>query len=345
MKTSIEFPSQLTYQKAKNLIQSWEVVAFPTETIYGLGANALDPEAVKKIFEIKGRPSSNPLIVHIGEKSQIPELWIVENKFQQQIIDKLFPGPITLLLKKKACIPEIVTQNPFVGIRMPSNQVANEFLKAVEYPIAAPSANISWKPSPTSAPMVLDNVDGKIELIIDGGVSDFGIESTVVKVDEENWKGKVWILRPGFITKEDLELFFEGQDVEVEYTSKDKNMSPGTRFKHYTIDADIHIIEHLDEIPKNLNQPTAIIATTERFDREGSLFGKDSYFDKYGLELERWTEQNLASCAHNLFDLYHYCEKEGMKKVYIQKLPESGLGFAIMNRVKRSAEQDAPLKE
>ena len=343
MQTVIQQANSSTYQQAKNLIQNWEVVAFPTETIYGLGADALNPQAVKKIFEIKWRPSSNPLIVHIGEKAQISELWIVENHFQQQIIDKLFPWPLTLLLKKKDVIPEIVTPNPFVGIRMPSNQVAQEFLKAVERPIAAPSANISWKPSPTSAAMVLDNVDGKIELIIDGGASDFGIESTVIKVDEENWKWKIWILRPWFITKEDLELFFKGQEVEVEYTSKDKNMSPGTRFKHYTIDAEIYMIEHLDEIPKNLDEPTAIIATIERFSREGSFFGQNDYFDQHGLELERGTEQNLASCAHTLFDLYHYCEKQGMKRVYIQKLPETGLGFAIMNRVKRSAELNAPL--
>ena len=140
---------------------------------------------MQKIFTVKGRPSSNPLIVHIGEKSQIADLAIVENSFQQ-IIDKLFPGPVTLLLKKKPGIPEVVTQNPFVGIRMPSNQIANDFLKAVALPIAAPSANISGKPSPTSAPMVMDNVGGKIPLIIDGGDSNYGIESTVIKVDEEN---------------------------------------------------------------------------------------------------------------------------------------------------------------
>ncbi len=337
METKVVKGNPSSYQIAKKLIQSGELVAFPTETIYGLGADALNPEAVKKIFEVKGRPSSNPLIVHIGEKSQISELWIVENDFQQQIIDKLFPGPITLLLRKKANIPEIVTSNAFVGIRMPSNQITREFLKAVERPIAAPSANISWKPSPTSAPMVLDNLEGKIELIIDGGASDFGIESTVVKVDEENGKGKIWILRPWFITKEDLEILFQGQNVEVEYTSKDQNMSPGTRFKHYTIDAEIQIIEHLDQVPKNLNEATAIIATVERFNREQEvLVDRNSDF----LKCFEWgTEENLASCAHTLFDLYHSCEKEGIKKVYIQKLPESGLGFAIMNRVKRSAER------
>ena len=130
-------------------------------------------------------------------------------------------------------------------------------------------------------------------------------------------------MRPGFITKEDLELLFQGEDVEVEYTSKEKNLSPGTRFKHYNIDAEISIIEHLADIPLPIREKTAIIATGERFNREGSLFGRDPYFDQQGLELEWGTETNLSSCAHGLFDLYHYCEKQGIKKVYIQKLEES----------------------
>ena len=336
MQTLISKPSPELYQQAKNLIQSWELVAFPTETIYGLGANALDSDAVQKIFTVKGRPSSNPLIVHIGEKSQIADLAIVENSFQQQIIDKLFPGPVTLLLKKKPGIPEVVTQNPFVGIRMPSNQIANDFLKAVALPIAAPSANISGKPSPTSAPMVMDNVGGKIPLIIDGGDSNYGIESTVIKVDEENNQWKIWILRPGFITKEDLESFFEGQPVSVEYTSKDKNLSPGTRFRHYSIPGKITIIDHKTELPTSFDVPTAVIATTERFERENfhSLDPHTPFLTK----LQRGSESNLASCAHTLFQFYHDCEKAGIQTVFIQRLTENGLGFAIMNRVKRSAE-------
>ena len=324
-----------TAKKAKDIIQRWDIVAFPTETIYWLGADALNTTAVKKIFEAKGRPSSNPLIVHIWKKEQINGLWIIENKYQQQIVDKLFPWPITLLLKKEDCIPEVVTQNPYVWIRMPSNTIANEFLIAVEAPIAAPSANISWKPSPTSAPMVADNVWDKIDLIIDWWNSDYGIESTVVKVDEENWKWKIWILRPWFITKEDLEEFFKWQDVEVEYTSKDKNMSPWTRFKHYSIPWEIIIIENIREIKDSTEEKIAIIATKEWIDKENI----NTIKNENKLILERWTENNLASCAHNLFELYHKCETLGIKKVYIQRLPENWLWFAIMNRVKRSAEK------
>lgn len=333
MQTTLQKPSNHSYQLAKKIIFGGGVVAFPTETIYGLGANAFDPEAVKKIFEYKGRPSSNPLIVHIGNKKQINQLGFIDNQLQQQIIDQLFPWPLTILLRKKDTIPEIVTANPFVGIRMPSNQVAHDFLETVGVPIAAPSANISGKPSPTSANMVLDNMEGKIPLILDGWSSDFGIESTVIKVDEEDGKGKIWILRPGFITKEDLELFFQGQDVYIEYTTKEQNMSPWTRFKHYSIDAEIHLITTPDELPSHFSDATALIATQEWL----------SYYSIPTSQLltviPRWTETNLASCAHHLFEIYHSCEKKAIRHVYIQKLPEDGLGFAIMNRVKRSAEK------
>ena len=331
MKAEILQRNNQCWEKARELVKKWDIVAFPTETIYGLWADALNDVAVRKIFEAKWRPSSNPLIVHIWEKEQIQWLGIVENKYQQMIIDKLFPGPITLLLKKEPCIPEVVTQNPYVWIRMPSNTIANEFLKAVEAPIAAPSANISWKPSPTSAEMVFDNVGDRIKLIIDWGDSDYGIESTVVKVDEEDWKWKIWILRPWFITKEDLEDFFKWENVEVEYTSKEKNMSPWTRFKHYSIPWEIIIIDHKSEIFDRWVD-FAVIATKERFERED--------VDKNSWRYIVWgTEKNLASCAHNLFQLYHECELAWIKTVYIQRLPENGLGFAIMNRVKRSAEK------
>jgi hypothetical protein len=183
--------------------------------------------------------------------------------------------------------------------------------------------------------MVADNVWEKIELIIDGWNSDYGIESTVVKVDEENGKWKIGILRPGFITKEDLEEFFKWQDVEVEYTSKDKNMSPWTRFKHYSIPWEIIIINNYDEIINQPSEQIAIIATKEWLSKQ---INKSELTEKT-LILERGTEENLASCAHNLFELYHKCETLWIKKVFIQRLPENWLWFAIMNRVKRSAEK------
>ncbi|MDR0282381.1 MAG: threonylcarbamoyl-AMP synthase [Candidatus Peribacteria bacterium] len=159
---NIYSPNQTTYQQAKKLLENNELVVFPTETIYGLGANALSDEAAKKIFQLKGRPNDNPLIVHLGDKKQIPDYAEIENEIQQTIIDKLMPGPITLLLKKKKqatrLISSIVCPVKYVGIRFPSNQIAQEFLQTVKLPIAAPSANLSGKPSPTNAKMVYDNL-------------------------------------------------------------------------------------------------------------------------------------------------------------------------------------------
>ncbi len=344
MQTQILKPDINTFQQAKNLIDAGELVAFPTETIYGLGANALDTEAVQKIFLAKGRPSDNPLIVHIGNPDQIAELAEISHPLEQQIIEKFFPGPLTLLLKKKEVIPEIVSNNPYVGIRMPAHQVALAFLNTVQVPIAAPSANISGKPSPTSAEMVADHMAGKIWLIIDGGNSDYGIESTVLKVDPDLVSGQVIIniLRPGFISKEDLETAFPDSNIIVQYSQKEQNLSPGMRFKHYRIDAEIQIIQQAEEIALEAGIPTAIIASKEWIEQQeirARFAQKNTQISPKLLILERGTENNLASCAHNLFALYHHCQQQGIKKLYIQQLPEQGLGFAIMNRVKRSAEK------
>jgi L-threonylcarbamoyladenylate synthase len=255
-------PNSTTYQQAKFLLEQDELVAFPTETIYGLGANALSDIAAKKIFDVKGRPNDNPLIVHLGSKEQISDYAEIENEIQQTIIHKLMPGPITLLLKKKNLISPLVCPVEYVGIRLPSNHIAQAFLQAVHLPIAAPSANISGKPSPTNAQMVYDNVGKQIPMIIDGGESEAGIESTVIRVIEEKdsqpcrtspippskgGKYKILILRPGFVTKEDLEDCFDGQ-VEVEYSQHHPELSPGMRYKHYSIGGQVKIIASVQEI-------------------------------------------------------------------------------------------------
>lgn len=177
-------PSYQTYLDAKQLLLQGELVAFPTETVYGLGANALDTSAVRKIFETKGRPQKNPIIVHLGSIAQISEYAEITSPLEEKIITTLMPGPITILLKKKERIPLLVTAgSDFVGIRIPSNKVALDLLQTAEIPVAAPSANVSTKPSPTSAQMVFDNFHEAVPMIIDGGDCEVGIESTVVKVE------------------------------------------------------------------------------------------------------------------------------------------------------------------
>ena len=225
---------------AEHLV-SGEVVAFPTETVYGLGANAYDAKAVEKIFAAKGRPSDNPLICHIGDKALIKDIVSEITPLAQKLIDAFMPGPITVIMKKSDKIPSEVTAGlDTVGVRMPSDPVANEFLKACNVPVAAPSANLSGTPSPTNARAVMEDMDGYVFAVIDGGDSVFGLESTVVDATGE----KPVILRPGAVTKADIEdcandaAAFAGT-LEAGQTPK----APGMKYRHYAPFANVEIMD------------------------------------------------------------------------------------------------------
>ena len=226
-------------------LASGEVVAFPTETVYGLGANAFDAEAVGRIFAAKGRPSDNPLICHVGDKALIKDIVSEITPLAQKLIDAFMPGPITVIMKKADAIPSAVTAGlGTVGVRMPSDPVANEFLKACKVPVAAPSANLSGTPSPTNARSVMEDMEGYIYAVIDGGDSVFGIESTVVDATGE----KPVILRPGAVTKADIEACANGDaayagTLEAEQTPK----APGMKYRHYAPFANVEIMD----MPKN----------------------------------------------------------------------------------------------
>ena len=222
-------------------LASGEVVAFPTETVYGLGANAFDAEAVGRIFAAKGRPSDNPLICHVGDKSLIKDIVSEISPLAQKLIDAFMPGPITVIMKKADAIPSDVTAGlGTVGVRMPSDPVANEFLKACNVPVAAPSANLSGTPSPTNARSVMEDMDGYIYAVIDGGDSVFGIESTVVDATGE----KPVILRPGAVTKADIEACANGDaayagTLEAGQTPK----APGMKYRHYAPFANVAVMD------------------------------------------------------------------------------------------------------
>ena len=226
-------------------LASGEVVAFPTETVYGLGANAFDAEAVGRIFAAKGRPSDNPLICHVGDKALIKDIVSEITPLAQKLIDAFMPGPITVIMKKADAIPSAVTAGlGTVGVRMPSDPVANEFLKACKVPVAAPSANLSGTPSPTNARSVMEDMEGYIYAVIDGGDSVFGIESTVVDATGE----KPVILRPGAVTKADIEACAKGDaayagTLEAGQTPK----APGMKYRHYAPFANVEVME----MPKN----------------------------------------------------------------------------------------------
>jgi len=344
--SNIKLPSEEVYKEAKHLLEAWKLVVFPTETIYWLGADARNDKAVLSIFELKWRPQDNPLITHLWYKEQIEDYATVDNEIQQTIIDKLMPGPLTLLLKKKEwTISNRSCPLDYVWIRLPSNLVAQRFLQVAELPVAAPSANISWKPSPTNAKMVYDNLHDNVPLIIDDWESFAGIESTVMRVvsDEDAWKWKlkIQILRPGFLTKEDLEDCFN-HEIKVEYTTKNPELSPWMRYKHYSITGHVRIFDDLKDIPKLYKEfgwedtKIWILLTQELIDNNEKVIEK--YKKEWITIIPRWTQSNLASCAHSLFDHYHTAEKSWINLLFVERLPEEWIGYGIMNRVKRSAE-------
>lgn len=304
-------------KQAAGFIKKAEVVAFPTETVYGLGANAFDENAVKKIFLLKGRPQDNPLIVHISGKNQIKILAESVSVTAKKLIDKYFPGPLTVILKKNEVIPDIVTAGlDSIAIRMPSSVPAHEFIKASGVPIAAPSANISGSPSPTTFRHVLEDFNGKVPCILIGPQSRFGLESTVI-----DCTGNIpAVLRPGIITVEELRKI----DKRIKPAkSKGKAKSPGTKYRHYSPKAKVVIVK---QVPKNkLNKISAYIGV-------GSLLP----MHRKKLGMYRRCRSKL-DYAKSLFLFFRECDAKGIKTIYAERLEEKGIGLAVMNRLKKAA--------
>jgi len=256
MKTKIIIANKESVLRAAKLIMQNELVAFSTETVYGLGANALNKKAVEKIFIAKGRPQDNPLIVHIANKKQLNELVLNVPKKANILINKFWPGPLTIVLKKSKKVPKIITAGlDSVAIRMPRNKTALELIKN-SCPIAAPSANTSGKPSPTNAEHVYDDLKNKIPLILDGGKCKIGIESTVI-----DFTRKIpTILRPGKITKKMIEKLIGKINIANEKT---KVKSPGMKYRHYSPKAKVILIDDLKRLKINENEKIIIITKTK----------------------------------------------------------------------------------
>jgi L-threonylcarbamoyladenylate synthase len=225
------------------LIQNGELVAFPTETVYGLGANGMDGEAVNRIFEAKGRPNDNPLILHVAKKSDVKQLWAHVPKLANVLMDTFWPGPLTLIFNKADEVPYEVTAGlETVAIRMPADRTARMLIQKSGVPIAAPSANRSGRPSPTTAQHVLADMDGRIPLILDGGPCKYGVESTVLSL-----VGEPTILRPGAVTREMLEAIIGPVKLAPSILNPlgdhEVAASPGMKYKHYAPDAEVHVVE------------------------------------------------------------------------------------------------------
>lgn len=305
-------------KKAAQFIKRGEIVAFPTETVYGLGANVFDDDAIKKIFIAKKRPQDNPLIVHISNINQIESLVKKINLCAQKIIEEFFPGPITIVLEKNDVISELVSGGlNTIAVRMPSLELTRKFIEECEVPLAAPSANLSGSPSPTTWRHVYNDLNGRIPCILKGPECDVGIESTVVDCT----KNKPVILRPGLISVEDLQKIFS--DVKVYNPKKSvKPKSPGMKYRHYAPKAKVILINSEEDFTKY------------KFEKENSAFIgflKVKGFKKFK------RVNDLKDYARSIFNFFRKCDEEKIETIFCQKVPETGLGLAIMNRLTKAA--------
>ncbi|MGM0445374.1 MAG: L-threonylcarbamoyladenylate synthase [Bacillota bacterium] len=330
-----DIKNTVVIKKAADLIKKGEVVAFPTETVYGLGANALNSSAVEKIFKAKGRPSDNPLIAHISNKQQLSRL-INTNipEVVERLISKFWPGPLTIIFNKSKIVPDITTASlDTVAIRMPSHPVALALIEEVQSPLAAPSANSSGLPSPTKAEHVYNDLDGKIPLIVDGGICNIGVESTVIEIEDR----QVNILRPGGITKEMI-INRIGRDFKVisdNNNKVDNPKSPGMKYKHYSPQTPLWIIrkksvKSIFADDRLSDQKTLFILTKETADKIN--------LEEIDVDIENMGSiNNLNYIAKHLFNLLRDVDKKGYQLILIEEVPDKDIGEAIMNRLKKAA--------
>ena len=325
-------------QEAGNLIAEGELVAFPTETVYGLGGDALHPEAAKKIYAAKGRPSDNPLIVHIAEIRDLERV-VREVPVQARLLAEAFwPGPLTMVLWKKAEVPYATTGGmETVAVRMPNHPVALELIRKSGKLIAAPSANTSGRPSPTEASHVAEDLSGRIAMILDGGPVGIGIESTIIDLTEKT----PMVLRPGYITPEMLsevlgeEVIIDPGIIAADDTTKPK--APGMKYKHYAPKADMVIVDGAkDAVIAEINQRTnqakkagrkvAVIATEET---------KASYEADVVLCMGKRDDED--SIAQHMYKILRDCDELEVQEIYSESFQTPRIGQAIMNRLLKAA--------
>ena len=330
MNTQILSTTKEDMIKAAEIIKKGGLVAFPTETVYGLGANAFDEKAVKKIYKAKGRPSDNPLIVHVAEKHDIESLVQRVTPQAKAVINAFFPGPITIILPKSDKINNTVSGGlNTVAVRMPEHPVAQRLIMLAGVPIAAPSANTSGKPSPTKTQYVIDDLNGKVNAIIDGGQCKFGVESTVLSLVDTPT-----ILRPGAVTKEMLESVLGpvrlANAVTEEVAENEAAPSPGMKYKHYSPKAKVIILEGSKEhYEKFVNMQGEIQ------ERVVALCFKEDTVEVPKLEFGASGDD--LSQAKALFNALRQADKIGAKKVYARMPSKQGVGLAVYNRLIRAA--------
>ncbi len=310
--------------EAAEVIRRGGIVAFPTETVYGLGANVFDERAVAKIFAAKRRPADNPLIAHIANLEQICELASAVNENAQRFIDVFFPGPLTLVLPKSDEVPFVATAGlETIGIRMPGSEFAHLFLKACGLPVVAPSANLSGKPSPTTWQAVREDLDGRIDCILQGEATEIGLESTVVDCSSD----VPILLRQGAISLEELQAVVP-ETVAYHAADDEAVRSPGLKHKHYSPRAKVVLVLHGGTSDsRSLSFPVLTLA--------GAFIGVSTVEEPFSMTL---ICSSVEEYAHSLFEFFRECDRAGIQTIYCEEVPEIGIGAALMDRLRRAAE-------
>lgn len=344
METKIQVicPKQIEKEslvKAAEILKNGGLVAFPTETVYGLGGDGLNPEAAEKIYNAKGRPADNPLIIHIGDKKDLDKLTKEIPEMGRKLVEAFWPGPLTLIFYKSEIIPYSTTGGlETVAIRMPNHPIALELLKESGVKIAAPSANTSGKPSPTKASHVIEDLAGKIDMIIDGGEVEIGLESTIVDVTGDN----PVILRPGFITKEMLEQVVGLVEIDKAILEKNQKSgiipkAPGMKYKHYAPKGDLTIYQgKLEHVVKRINQEAI------RYEKEGKKVGiiaTEETKNKYhiGIIKDIGTREEEETIARGLYNVLREFDQTNVEVILTESFESGYLGQAIMNRLLKAA--------
>jgi L-threonylcarbamoyladenylate synthase len=313
---------------AASTLKEGGLVVFPTETVYGIGANALDPDAARRIYEVKGRPSDNPLIVHIADANDLSTYAVTDHPAIAPLIQSFWPGPLTLVLPKRSIVPDAITGGlDTVAVRLPNHPLAQAIIAASGCPIAAPSANTSGTPSSTAFQHVFSDLNQKVDLIIDGGPSMVGLESTVLDLTSD----VPTILRPGFVTRSMIAHVLQSDVIEGAIDEvKDIPRSPGMKYRHYAPKGYVELLEGTpDKLISFLHQQPpsfAVIASHELCDALGDI----PCFDL-------GPRDDMESIARSMFGALRAMDETGVPTIYIEAFEPSELGVAIMNRLIKAA--------
>lgn len=320
-------------EQAARTLQKGGLVAFPTETVYGLGAVYNNEPALLKVFAVKGRPADNPLILHIYHLDQLNQIVNSISPAAERLIQRFWPGPLTLIFPKKAEVSPVVTANlNSVAVRMPSDPAAQELLRLTGIPVAAPSANLSGKPSPTHGEHVINDLLGKIELIIDAGQCPDGVESTVLSLMGE----EPVILRPGTVTREQLEPVLGRSILMASGVEVDRPQAPGMKYRHYAPEAPVTLFEGKSEkIVREINQRLAETKNSHKT----VVLGTTENIDKYDNEwvLDMGPQGNPSIIASNIYELLRFCDRLRVDRILIEGISDQGIGTAVLNRLRKAA--------